>query len=61
MPIFQKQIIFANKVIVTFVDVIGEDKYKEIETALKEINIESQVVRYCSFNTAIRILTSQST
>ena len=45
-PLFQKQVVFANKVIVSFVDVVGEEKYKEISSALKEINLESHIITY---------------
>jgi G3E family GTPase len=33
-----KQVVFANKIMVSFVDVVGEARYDHIEKSLADIN-----------------------
>lgn len=37
-PIFEKQIVFANKALITFMDLVSPNKYEEIGLSIKEMN-----------------------
>lgn len=44
--IFVKQCVFASHILVSFVDVAGEEKYREIRDELASMNCECRIDRY---------------